>query len=141
MIASEIVARRKHSNVDRHTPLATIVSMPRPVVRPMSAEAGNSQHSRAAFGLSQSLNLTIGVRTPLSVLRASVRTTDAPYGIASGPTAAGSAFMLPDLVVVGEGRRSADCEVDARLVKAACVRVAEVLAGRGAGSPTGSVSV
>jgi hypothetical protein len=40
MIASEIVAQRKQSNVDRHPPLAAIVSMPRPVVRSMSAETG-----------------------------------------------------------------------------------------------------
>jgi hypothetical protein len=61
MIASEIVAQRKQSNVDGHPPLATIVSMPRPVVRSMGAEAGNSQQSRAVFGLSQPLNLAIGV--------------------------------------------------------------------------------
>ena len=39
-IASEIVSQRKQSNVDRHPPLASIVSMPRPVVRSMSAETG-----------------------------------------------------------------------------------------------------
>jgi hypothetical protein len=61
MIASEIVAQRKPSDVDRHPPLATIVSMPRPVARPKSAETGNSQQSRAAFGLSQPLNLAIDV--------------------------------------------------------------------------------
>jgi hypothetical protein len=38
MIASEIVAQRKQSNVDRHPPLAAIVSMPRPVVTSVSAE-------------------------------------------------------------------------------------------------------
>jgi hypothetical protein len=61
MIASEIVAQRKQSNVDRHPPLATIVSKPRPVVSSMSAETGNSQQSRATFGLSQPLNLARGV--------------------------------------------------------------------------------
>jgi hypothetical protein len=61
MIASEIVAERKQSNVDRHPPLATIVSMPRPVVWSMSAETGNSQQSRAAFRVSQPLNLATGV--------------------------------------------------------------------------------
>src|SRR6516165_98021 len=40
MIASEIVAQRKQSNVDRHPPLAAIISMPRPMVRSMSAETG-----------------------------------------------------------------------------------------------------
>jgi hypothetical protein len=59
MIASEIVAQRKPSNVDGHPPLATIVSMPRPIVRSLSAETGNSQRSRAAFGLSQPLNLAV----------------------------------------------------------------------------------
>jgi hypothetical protein len=61
MIASEIVAQRKQSNVDRHPPLATIVSMPRPIVRSMSAETGNSQQSRAVLGLSQPLDLAIRV--------------------------------------------------------------------------------
>jgi hypothetical protein len=40
MIASEIVAQQKQSNVDRHPPLAAIIPMPRPVVRSMSAETG-----------------------------------------------------------------------------------------------------
>jgi hypothetical protein len=60
MIASEIVAQRKQSKVDRHPPLATIVSMPRPVVRWMSAEPVDSLQSRAAFGLSQPLDLARG---------------------------------------------------------------------------------
>jgi hypothetical protein len=60
MIASEIVAQRKQSNVDRHPALATIVSMPQPVVSAPSAETGNSQQSRAAFRLSQPLNIAIG---------------------------------------------------------------------------------
>jgi hypothetical protein len=61
MFASEIVAQRKQSNEDRHPPLATIVSMPRPVVRSRSAVTGNSQQLRAAFGLSQPLNLATGI--------------------------------------------------------------------------------
>src|SRR5262245_28281126 len=40
MIASEIVAQRKQSDVDRHPPLAAIIPMPRPVVRSTSAETG-----------------------------------------------------------------------------------------------------
>src|SRR3954453_15135615 len=40
MIASEIVAQRKRSDAGRHPPPAAIVSMPRPVVTAMSAEAG-----------------------------------------------------------------------------------------------------
>src|SRR3954469_18455719 len=40
MIASEIVAQREQSDVDRHPPLAAIISMPRPVVWSMSAETG-----------------------------------------------------------------------------------------------------
>jgi hypothetical protein len=61
MIASEVVAQWKQSNVDRRPPLARIVPMPRPVVRSMSAKTGNSLQSRAAFGLSQPLNLTTEV--------------------------------------------------------------------------------
>ena len=55
MIASEIVAQRKQSNVDRHPPLAAIIPMPRPVVRSMSAETGNSGtgHNRADPSLEQ----------------------------------------------------------------------------------------
>jgi hypothetical protein len=60
MIASEIVAQRKQSTVDRRPPLAKIVSLPRPVVRSMIAEMGKSQKSRAAFGRSQPVNLAMG---------------------------------------------------------------------------------
>ena len=38
MIASEIVAQRERSDVDRHPPPAAIVSMPRPVVTATGAE-------------------------------------------------------------------------------------------------------
>jgi hypothetical protein len=48
MIASEIVAQRKQSNVDRHPPLAAIVSMPGPV-----ASAWNGKRSPVAFLIRQ----------------------------------------------------------------------------------------
>src|SRR6185437_11287498 len=48
MIASEIVAQREQSDVDRHPPLAAIVPMPRPVVR-----AWNRKRSLVAFLIRQ----------------------------------------------------------------------------------------
>jgi hypothetical protein len=60
MIVSEIVAQRRRSNVDRHPPLATIVSMPRPVGSSKSAKTGNSLQSRAALESSQPCNLARG---------------------------------------------------------------------------------
>jgi hypothetical protein len=48
MIASEIVAQRKRSDMDRHPPLAAIVSMPRPVVR-----AWDGKRSLVAFLIRQ----------------------------------------------------------------------------------------
>src|SRR5215475_1609644 len=48
MIASEIVAQRKQSNVDRHPPPAAIVSMPGPVVR-----AWNGKRSLVAVLIGQ----------------------------------------------------------------------------------------
>jgi hypothetical protein len=48
MIASEIVAQRKQSNVDRHPPLAAIVPMPRPGVRSIERRDGATRSNRAS---------------------------------------------------------------------------------------------